>query len=193
MSIINHSIDVILNNQDKGGAYIACPTFPTYHYCWLRDGSFIAHAMDRVGQYESAEKYFRWVGNTIKRYNAKVDILEAQLRSGTVPDQRGILNTRFTLDGLEENTDSDWGNFQIDGYGTWLWALAEHVRLSGDNSLLLELSEPVQITLRYLELVWMLPNYDCWEEHPEYMHPYSLAAVFSGFDSIASLIRLQNR
>jgi GH15 family glucan-1,4-alpha-glucosidase len=189
MSIINHSINVILNNQGKGGAYIACPTFPTYHYCWLRDGSFIAHAMDRVGHYDSAEKYFRWVGNTLKRYGNKVDTLEAQLRSGTVPDRHGILNTRFTLDGLEENTESDWGNFQIDGYGTWLWALAEHVQLSGDTSLLQELSAPILVTLRYLELVWMLPNYDCWEEHPEYIHPYSLAAVFSGFDSIASLIR----
>ena len=189
MDILKHSIETILNNQDSGGAFVACPTFPTYQYCWLRDGSFVAHAMDQVGQFESAEKFFRWVGSTIMRYSAKVSVLEDQLKSGKKPDKTGILNARFTLEGIEENIESEWGNFQIDGYGTWLWALAEHVRLSGNAALLEELREPIQITLRYLELVWKLPNYDCWEEHPEYLHPYSLATAFAGFDSIASLVR----
>lgn len=191
MDILKHSIEVILANQDQGGAYIASPAFPIYHYCWLRDGSFIAHSMDRAGQYESAVKYFRWVGRTIQRYAGKVDVLAAQLKAGKKPDHQGILNTRFSLDGEEEGSESGWGNFQIDGYGTWLWALAEHVRLSEDTSLLKELSQPIQTTLRYLELTWNLPNYDCWEEHPEYLHPYSLASVFAGFDAIATLI--QNR
>ncbi|KAF0105252.1 MAG: glycoside hydrolase 15-like protein, partial [Chloroflexi bacterium] len=39
------------------------------------------------------------------------------------------------------------------------------------------------------QLVWMLPNYDCWEEHPEFLHPYSLATVYAGFQSIADLVR----
>ncbi len=189
MDILKHSIETILNNQDGGGAFVACPSFPTYQYCWLRDGSFIAHAMDLVGQFESAEKFFRWVGITILRYSAKVTVLEEQLKSGKRPDQKGILNARFTLEGMEENVESAWGNFQIDGYGTWLWALAEHVRLSGNTTLLKELYESIQITLRYLKLVWKLPNYDCWEEHPEYLHPYSLATTYAGFDSIAFLVR----
>ncbi len=190
MDLIKHSVEIILKNQDKGGAFVACPSFPNYQYCWLRDGSFVAHAMDQVGQFESAEKFFRWVGSTILRYSSKVSVLEEQLKSGTKPDHNGILNTRFTLEGMEENIESEWGNFQIDGYGTWLWALAEHVRLSGNTALLNELCEPIQITLRYLELVWKLPNYDCWEEHPEYLHPYSLATAYAGFDAIASLIRI---
>ncbi|MHB0924022.1 MAG: glycoside hydrolase family 15 protein [Bellilinea sp.] len=189
MDLIKQSIEIILNNQDSGGAFVACPTFPNYQYCWLRDGSFVAHAMDQVGQFESAEKFFRWVGKTILRYSSKISVLEGQLKSGTKPDHRGILNTRFTLDGLEENVESEWGNFQIDGYGTWLWALAEHVKLSGNTALLNELYEPIQLTLRYLELVWKHPNYDCWEEYPEYLHPYSLGTVFAGFNSIASLVR----
>ena len=190
MDLIKHSVEIILKNQDKGGAFVACPSFPNYQYCWLRDGSFVAHAMDQVGQFESAEKFFRWVGRTILRYSSKVSALEEQLKSGTKPDHKGILNTRFTLEGMEENVESEWGNFQIDGYGTWLWALAEHVRLSGNTALLNELCEPIQITLQYLELVWNLPNYDCWEEHPEYLHPYSLATAYAGFDAIATLVRI---
>lgn len=187
MDLFRHSIEVILNNQDKGGAFVASPAFPTYHYCWLRDGSFIAYAMDRVGKYESADKFYRWVGKTINRYAGKVGILAAQMQAGETPDQRGILNTRFTLDGLEENADSQWGNFQVDGYGTWLWGLAEHVRLTKNFSLLDELVDPIITTLRYLKLVWQMPNYDCWEEHPEYLHPYSLATTYGGVAAIAEL------
>jgi hypothetical protein len=42
MDLYQHSIDLILANQHADGAYIASPAFPTYHYCWLRDGSFVA-------------------------------------------------------------------------------------------------------------------------------------------------------
>ncbi|MBA4375937.1 MAG: glycoside hydrolase [Anaerolinea sp.] len=187
MDLYRHSINVILNNQDKGGAFIASPAFPTYHYCWLRDGSFIAHAMDRAGEHESSEKFFRWVGSTINRYAAKVDILTAQLQAGKIPDNRGILNTRFTLDGFEENVDSQWGNFQMDGYGSWLWGLAEHLRSTRNYALLDELIDPINVTMHYLKLVWQLPNYDCWEEHPEYLHPYSLATTYGGVAAIADL------
>jgi len=181
------SIEVILANQHGGGAYVACPIFPNYQFCWLRDGSFIAHAMDRVGEHQSAEAYFRWVDRTIKKYAYKVDELERQLKSDPGAKEKSILHTRYTLEGEEESTDSAWGNFQIDGYGTWLWSLAEHVFRTGNDELLSECSDSVNITVRYLKAVWQLPNYDCWEEHPEYLHPYSLAAVYSGLMAVERL------
>jgi GH15 family glucan-1,4-alpha-glucosidase len=49
------------------------------------------------------------------------------------------------------------------------------------------LVEPINITLRYLQLVWQMPNYDCWEEHPEYLHPYSLATTYGGLAAVAEL------
>lgn len=185
--LYKRSIETIISNQYASGAYIASPAFPTYHYCWLRDGSFIAYAMDRVGQTESAAAFYRWVGSTINRYAHKVDTLETQLKNGKKPDQKGILNTRFTLEGFEEETDNGWGNFQVDGYGSWLWGLAEHVKISGDLALLDELTAPINTSLRYLKLVWQLPNYDCWEEHPEYLHPYSLATSYGGLVAVAEL------
>ena len=188
-SLYNNSLQIIKRGQSESGAYIACPNFPTYHYCWLRDGSFIAHAMGMAGEFASAEAFFRWVGRTIQKHGDKVEDIHHHMEAGLPMGGDDMLHTRYTLDGDEVSVDRDWGNFQIDGYGTWLWALAEHVRLSDNNALLKELDEPVQITLRYLELVWRLPNYDCWEEHPEYLHPYSLATAFAGFDSIAALVR----
>ena len=188
-SLYHHSLRIIKQSQSKSGAYIACPNFPTYHYCWLRDGSFIAHAMDTAGEYVSAESFFRWVGRTVQKFGYKVEEVKRRLDAGLQLGKDDLLHTRYTLDGEEVTVDDTWGNFQIDGYGTWLWALGEHVHRTGDTAILQELSEPIEITLHYLQLVWMLPNYDCWEEHPEFLHPYSLATVYAGFQSIADLVR----
>ncbi len=182
------SVKLILDNQSVWGSYIASPAFPTYQYCWLRDGSFIAHAMDTAGEFESAAAFFRWVGRTIQKFSYKVEIARLHLQGNLPIGKDDLLHTRYTLDGEEVTVDSTWGNFQIDGYGTWLWSLGEHVKMSGDTSILNELYESIETTVKYLELVWKLPNYDCWEEHPEYLHPYSLATVYAGFNSIADLI-----
>lgn len=186
--LYSRSIDIILKNQSIWGSYVASPAFPTYHYCWLRDGSFIAYAMDRAGQHESAASFYNWVASTIRRYAWKVDDVERSLCEGREIGRDLILHTRYTLDGFEGTIDKTWGNFQIDGYGTWLWGLAYHVRQTGNYDMLEELEDSIKTTVRYLALTWKLPNYDCWEEHPEYIHPYSLACAYGGLHAIASLV-----
>jgi GH15 family glucan-1,4-alpha-glucosidase len=189
MDLYHRSIDIIKENQAASGAYVASPSFPTYQYCWLRDGSYIAYAMDTAGEYESAERFFRWVGQTVVKYASKLDVIREHLYKGLPLGKDDFLHTRFSLDGLEDTRDAEWGNFQIDGYGTWLWALTEHVIMTKNWNLFAELRPAVDITLRYLELVWQLPNYDCWEEHPDYLHPYTLSTVYGGLDSIDRLIQ----
>lgn len=186
-SLYQKSLEVIREGQSPSGAYIASPNFPTYQFCWLRDSSFIAHAMDTVGEYDSSAAFFRWAGRTIKKYHYKVEKLGQSLERGQPISKDDVLHTRYTLEGEEVTVDDSWGDFQIDGYGTWLWALSEHVSRNGNVFLLKELSEPIRTTLQYLELVWKLPNYDCWEEYPEHVHPYSMAAVFSGFERISQV------
>jgi GH15 family glucan-1,4-alpha-glucosidase len=186
--LFEKSIQIIKQHQSETGAFVASNNFPTYQYCWLRDGSYIAHAMDTAGEYESASAFFKWVGRTIQRFSYKVDEARLRLAAGLPMGKDDLLHTRFTLDGEEVYIDDTWGNFQIDGYGTWLWALNEHVKLSGDSAILEQLKEPIEVTLRYLELTWKLPNYDCWEEHPEYLHTYSLSTVYAGFHATGEMI-----
>ena len=186
--LFEKSIQIIKQHQSETGAYVASNNFPTYQYCWLRDGSFIAHAMDTAGEYESATAFFYWVGRTIQRFSYKVDEARLRLSAGEPMGKDDLLHARYTLDGEEVLFDNTWGNFQIDGYGTWLWALNEHVKLTRDYDILQKLKEPIEITLRYLELVWKLPNYDCWEEHPEYLHTYSLSTVYAGFKAAGKMI-----
>ncbi len=170
---------------------MACPTFPVYRYCWLRDGSFSAHALDRTGHQKEAAAFFRWVGQVLSRYDTKVEIAISRYRAGETLTDADFLNTRYTLDGQEEGAGGaggeNWWNFQLDGYGTWLWALAEHLKRYPDEILAIELRPAVELTVRYLSAFWRLPNFDCWEENRHDIHPATLAAVYGGLVAAARL------
>ena len=47
--LVATSVRAMLASQRPNGALIASPDFAQYQYCWLRDGSFIAYALDRGG------------------------------------------------------------------------------------------------------------------------------------------------
>jgi GH15 family glucan-1,4-alpha-glucosidase len=179
-----HSIAVIRQGQAQTGAYIASPNFKTYHYSWFRDGAFIAWGMDRVGQHDSALAFHRWVDRTVREMAPKITALEAKADAGEPIAPGDWLHCRFTLDGQEGQ--DDWTNFQLDGYGTWLWALAEHVRLTGNAGLLEEFRPAIDLVIRYLLRFWDRPNYDSWEEHGEHLHPSTLACLYGGLKAMAS-------
>lgn len=164
------------------GAYIAAPNFPTYAYSWLRDGSFIAYAMDRAGQHESAARFHRWVGMVLQRYAAKLDALIARQEAGVPIDHAEQMHTRFTLDGAEAS--AEWTNFQLDGYGTWLWALVAHLQRTRGTALYLELRPQAVRVARYLSLFWPSPCYDCWEEFGDKVHIATLAAIAGGLQAL---------
>jgi|Deesub1362A_J573_1020465.scaffolds.fasta_scaffold01628_7 GH15 family glucan-1,4-alpha-glucosidase len=185
MDLYTRSIEVILRHQARSGAYLASPHFPVYAYCWLRDGSFIAHAMDQVGQHHSARAFFLWVDGTLRRHQEKVARLLEALGRGEQPAEGDYLHARYTLQG--EEAEGEWWNFQLDGYGTWLWALHEHWRRTQDQALLRELSSSIALTARYLAALWRVPNYDCWEEYPQFLNPYTLAAVYAGLRAAQAL------
>ncbi|MCK4724295.1 MAG: hypothetical protein KAT29_00760, partial [Anaerolineales bacterium] len=123
MDLYQQSIDIILKNQHKSGAYIASPNFPTYAYSWFRDGSFIAYAMDRAGYYESSRQFHLWCGKVIERQASKIESLVLQKKAGAEIKTEEYLPARFNLDGSP--IGDDWTDFQLDGYGSWLWALNE--------------------------------------------------------------------
>lgn len=158
------SMKIIKGNQAESGAFVASPTFNHYKYSWLRDGTFIAYALDLYGDYEAAEGFYQWVSNTIIKHKDK--IIKGK-----------EMDTRFTTDG--EIVNEEWGNYQLDGYGTWLWGLNEHIKLT--NFSMENYKESVDLTLRYLKDRWNDSNYDCWEENREYRHPATLAAIYVGF------------
>jgi GH15 family glucan-1,4-alpha-glucosidase len=182
--LYQHSVETMQTHQAPSGAYVASPSFPTYRYCWFRDGAFTAYALDLAGQHDSARRFHGWVARTVMRHVDRVErAIEKAGRGQPLGDD--YLHTRYTVDG--ETGAGDWPNFQTDGLGTWLWALAQHLRRS-DEPLLPRWERAVDLVARYLTALWALPCYDLWEEHPQYQHPYTLAAIYAGLQAAAELV-----
>ena len=179
-ALVDKSLSVISGNQSLSGAYPASPNFPVYRYCWFRDGAFIADAMSRAGRGGSADAFFGWCARVVTARAGQIDSLVARKARGEAIAQDEYLPCRYTLDGLA--SPEEWWEFQLDGYGTWLWALDRHVERNG-LALGRELAETAELTVRYLVAFWAEPCYDWWEEHAEHRHTSTLASIHGGLDA----------
>ncbi len=184
-NLYRHSIRTILDNQAPSGAYVASPNFPTYNYCWFRDGSFTAYAMDLVGETDSASRYHAWAARAILRRADVVRRAVSKAGAGLLPESEDQLHTRYTLTG-EDGTREEWPNYQLDGLGTWLWSLGEHARRSG-RALSADCLQAATLAGDYLQALWQTPCYDCWEEFPNDIHPHTLATIYGGLQALSSL------
>jgi GH15 family glucan-1,4-alpha-glucosidase len=175
------SVALILELQAPSGAYPASPTFPVYRFSWFRDGAFIADAMSRAGRPESADRFFGWCAGVVTARRARIESLLEDAAAGRPVAAERFLPCRFTLDGRDD--DGDWWNFQLDGYGAWLWALAAHARRTGGG--LGAYADAVELTVEYLHAFWNEPCYDWWEEHADHRHTSTLASIAGGLATIA--------
>ncbi len=178
------SLDIILSSQSSTGAFLACASMPDYRYCWFRDGSYIAYALDLAGQEQPARWFHDWAAAVIDANAAAVERAEALAAEGLPLDAEAVLHTRYTEDG---KIGSDpWPNFQLDGLGTWLWAAADHARRWG-RPLPALWRRAFQLAGRYLAALWDAPNYDLWEENGDRRHTYTHAAVAAGLSAAGHL------
>jgi len=182
--LFQRSIEIILQNQSQTGAYLASPNFATYRYCWFRDGAFIAYAMNLAGEHESAHCFHNWVATTVNQRAGIVKQAIAKAQRNEPLDPADILDTRYTVEG--EAGDEEWPNFQLDGLGTWLWALGNHQQLS-EIPLPGEWLQAAGLVAEYLAALWQRPCYDCWEEFPDNVHMYTVAAIYAGLQAHTSL------
>jgi isomaltose glucohydrolase len=115
--------------------------------------------MSRWGEVESAEAFFGWCARTVERHAGD-----------------GLLRARYTLDG-DVDPDPTWAVNQIDGFGTWVWALAEHARRHGRD--LAPFRHGAELSLDYVAARWRHPCHDWWEER-EGVHAATLACIAAG-------------
>ena len=182
MNLRQKSIEIILKNQSTYGSYIASPNFPTYAYSWFRDGTYIAYSMNLVGENQSAKSFYLWCANVINRQEDKIQLLIDKRKKGEYINANEGLTARYTLDGYP--TGDDWTDFQLDGYGTWLWGLGEYIKHTQDKTFINEVKSAVVLTCEYLSMLWNHSCYDCWEEHLDGIHSYTLGSIIKGFQSI---------
>jgi isomaltose glucohydrolase len=128
--------------------------------------------VSRAGDVVSAESFFDWCAGIL---DDRADRIRAGER----------LDTRYTLDGRE--SEAEWSNFQIDGYGLWLWALRGHCDRHGrppDRWL-----GAVELTVEYLRRHAGEACFDWWEER-EGVHGATLASIAAGLEAWGERIDL---
>ena len=177
------SLEIIRGSQDASGAYLASPTFPTYQYSWFRDGAFIADAMSRCGDIASAEAFFSWCARVIGARRERIESLIARRLAGDAIGHDEFLPTRYLADGTESS--EEWTDFQLDGYGAWIWSLREHGRRHGRP--ITPWLDGAVLSARYVAAFWDHPSYDWWEEHPDHSHTSTLAALYGGLLTISNV------
>jgi GH15 family glucan-1,4-alpha-glucosidase len=180
------STKAILACQSAGGAFIASPDFSQYRYCWLRDGSFAAYALDRVGEHGSSARFHGWVDSAIGGIAGLMDRAVDKRRANKAIDPGDLPPARFALDGLP--VDDDWPNFQIDGYGTWLWSLRQHLDLSGVTELPPARRDAVERAASYLATFAFDPCFDVWEMSGNAVHTSTLASIYAGLAAASAML-----
>jgi GH15 family glucan-1,4-alpha-glucosidase len=179
-------VRAMLRNQLDNGAIVASPDFNEYSYCWLRDGSFIAYALDRARENDAAARYHSWASRAIAGIGDLIDVAIDRHHRGEYVDPNHMPPARFSLDG--SHASDDWPNFQIDGYGTWLWALDQHLASTGKDKCPEEFRASVARAGRYLSEFALTPCFDVWEENGTAVHTSTLACVYGGLLAAGRLL-----
>ena len=207
--LMQKSIQIILDNQDPSGSFPASPSFPRFRFCWPRDGIFTACGAIAGGHPQAARCFLLWMHKTLLRYEGLIDSLEQKIKTGAILTETDFLPARFTMDGNLEPISTEekeipfyyekwpeiyslsgvdnantWPNFQTDCYGAWLWGLCYYVRATGDQGILDECRESVDLTIRYLKMTWQMPCYDPWEEYGTKRAVSTLGSIAGGLLAI---------
>lgn len=183
VDLFERSLEVIRAGQAPSGAFMASPTFGQYGYAWLRDGAFIAEALDLVGELPAAARFHRWVASVVNDAGDGIERSIAAVAVGSTPRVEDYIHCRYRVDG--SLGPEDWPTFQLDGPGIWLWSLGHHARCGGaiDDHLL----EAADLATRYLAALWDQPSNDAWEEFPDHVHTSTLAGILAGLRAARDL------
>lgn len=180
IDLSKRSIEVILQNQAPSGAYVASPTFRVYNYSWFRDGAFIAEAAFQNGNSHSALKFHHWAAEVVCDRHNQIDELLRRHRALETINPDDHLHCRYHLDG--STASEDWTNFQLDGFGTWLWTLSRHFPKSAPENVV----RATELLIPYLAAFWASPSFDWWEEAMGHVHISSIGCIAVGLREISS-------
>lgn len=197
--IYRQSQQVILNNQQRGGGYVACPNMPDYAFSWFRDGAFIAYALTVDGllapirtpnslaaQWDSGWEFHDWCARMV---NDRAEALERCIERAARGEPLVIADTlhaRYTTNGA--SGPNDWPEFQLDGPAIWLWSLAKYVEVCRLRPLPAAWEAAVDLVASYLAALWQSPCYDCWEERGDDVHVSTLSAIYAGLGAAQALV-----
>lgn len=171
----------LLTNTETGGI-IASPEIDEeftkcgrYAYCWPRDAVFITKAMDILKMEKETEKFY------------KVFCKKTQSKNG-MWEQRFYTDCRLA---------PCWG-YQIDETASVIYGIYQHYKRSKSEEFLkdnLQMCEKaIEFLKKYIKDILEETNkyhvsYDLWEMC-EGIHLYSLASIYSAFESMLNIYKI---
>ncbi len=171
----------LLTNEETGGI-IASPEIDEnftrcgrYAYCWPRDSAYITKAMDILKMTDETEKFY------------KVFCKKTQSKDGR-------WEQRFFSDG---RLAPCWG-YQIDETASVVYGVYEHYNYTKDFKFLRDTlpmcEKAIDFLKRYVKDLFEETHkyhvsYDLWEMH-EGIHLYSLASIYSAFESMLEIYKI---
>jgi isomaltose glucohydrolase len=170
---------LLRDTQDPGGAWPASPAFAPYGFSWFRDGCFVAEGADAAGLHDEARRFHDWCAGVLRGERPSVEAVVRALAAGDPVEDSAYLPARYRLDGTRQV--DDWWNFQVDGYGTWLWSLERHLGRTGCPAA--PYADAVEVAVRYLLATGRSSCRDWWEENRHRTHVVTLAGVAAGLEA----------
>ena len=171
----------LLINEETGGI-IASPEVDEelsqcgrYGYCWPRDAVFITQALDILNMSSEADKF----------YNKFCRMTQSK---------NGMWEQRFYTDGRL----APCGGYQVDETASVVYGVYNHYEYTQNEEFLKENLHMCELAITFLKkYVYDVledtkkyhVSYDIWEENDKGIHMYSLASIFSSFDTMKKIYK----
>jgi glucoamylase len=161
----------LLTDRNHGGIVAAPCMEPEYRFCWPRDATYVAYALDRCGFHEEPKRFYHWCrraqepeGGLYQRY-----YIEARIRGPC------------------------WSS-QIDEIATVIWGIGKHLDLTGDRNFIESMWDMIEKAANYIcaninPNTNLIQSVGLWEEKFG-SHTYSNAAVYSALKTSVRISKL---
>jgi glucoamylase len=162
----------LLTDKNHGGIVAAPCMEPEYRFCWPRDATYVAYALDRCGFREESERFYEWC----KR---------AQEREG------GLYQRYY----IEARIRGPCWRSQIDEIATVIWGMGAHFDLTGDDAFADSMWPTIKRAAQFIRAELdsetnLVESVGLWEERFG-SHTYSNAALISALRTCARFAKLR--
>jgi glucoamylase len=158
----------LLTDRNHGGIVAAPCMDPEYRFCWPRDATYVAYALDRCGFHEEAKRFYKWC----KRAQEK----------------EGGLYQRYYI---EAKIRGPCWSSQIDEIATVIWGVGKHFDLTNDHGFIKSMWSSIKKAAEFLcaainPTTNLTESVGLWEEKFG-SHTYSNAAIYSALKTSARI------
>jgi len=161
-----------IKSCSANGGFLASPTYKPYQKVWLRDHSFVTLSLMEHGV--NVDKEICWLTTLLKLESEKVRIIiEKDKGSPDFLNQELHPRARYSPDFKKYN--DPWSERQYDGIALAYATVLKYENMKNERIL----GEELKLLYdNYFFKVFNTPCADLWEMHEEYIHAYTLGAIY---------------